>query len=305
LLVGLWKAGKTTLVSHLFATMYDGGQLAGEVTRCRVLVVSEEGSALWAQRRDKLGISDHVHIITRPFRARLSRVEWADFIEHLAAIVEAEKFDLVVLDPLASLWPVRDENDAADVLSALAPLSALTAAGAGVLLIHHPRKGDASEAQASRGSGALTAHVDAIVELRRFAAQQNGDRRRVLRCYSRFDSMPDDVVIELGENGYRAVGTNADAKREDRIPIIRSILASNSDGMTVEAVREAWPEDDTAPRPGKTKLRDELELGVAEQRWSREGDGVRSNPHRYVPRFDSSAPTPTSVDETNQPAAQV
>jgi hypothetical protein len=304
LLVGLWKAGKTTLVAHMLASMGNGRSLAGDVTACRVLVVSEESAGLWARRRDQLKIGDHVHVLARPFRARLSRAEWSDFIDYLASVAAAEKFDLVVLDPLSGLWPVRDENDAADVQAALAPLGALTATGAAVLLLHHPRKGDAGEAQVSRGSGALPAYVDSIVELRRLPSSQADDRRRTLKCYGRFDNMPEEVVVELSETGYRAVGTVADASRADRIPMIASILIAHPDGLTVDGVADAWSDGDGVARPGKTKLRNELDRGFSEGRWHRAGDGVKGKPHRYMPQFDSSALTPTGTDETNQSATQ-
>ncbi len=57
------------------------------------------------------------------------------------------------------------------MMDALTPLSQIMEAGAGVLLVHYPRKGDVGEGQASRGSSALPGFVDTIFELRRFSAQ--------------------------------------------------------------------------------------------------------------------------------------
>ena len=69
LLVGLYKAGKSTLLAHLLKAMGHGGDLAEPVAAGRALVISEEGGALWARRRDDLAIGgDHVDIICRPFK---------------------------------------------------------------------------------------------------------------------------------------------------------------------------------------------------------------------------------------------
>lgn len=89
----------------------------------------------------------------------------------------------MVLDTLAGFLPVRDENDSAGMLQALTPLHAVTEAGAALLLIHHPRKSDATEGQASRGSGALPGFVDIVIEMRRLAPQDREDRRRVLNLW--------------------------------------------------------------------------------------------------------------------------
>ena len=66
--------------------------------------------------------------------------------------------DLLVVDPLASFLPGRCESDAASLLEALHPLHRLTARGAAVLLLHHPRKKSAEAGSMARGSGALLAH---------------------------------------------------------------------------------------------------------------------------------------------------
>lgn len=156
LLTSLWKAGKSTLLAHLVRAMGRGDELAGlSVAAGKVLVVSEESAALWAGRRDKLGISDHALFQVRPFLGRPDPATWLAFVLHLAGLVRQHGLALVCFDTLAALWSCDDENDAVRVLAAVTPLHLLTAAGAAVLLAHHPRKGDAGEGQASRGSGAL------------------------------------------------------------------------------------------------------------------------------------------------------
>ena len=172
-------------------------------------------------------------------------------------------------------------------MAALSPLSRLSEAGAAILLAHHPRKGDATQGQASRGSGALTGWVDTIVELRRFSPSDNRDRRRVLQAYGRFDETPDHVVIELTDDGYTCVGTAGDAKQSDRFEVIAEIL--DSDWRTREDIRARWPVG-TIPKPGKSTLRTDLNAGFESGKWERQGEGRKGDPFTY--RFVSRTPTP-------------
>lgn len=125
--------------------------------------------------------------------------DWLGFLAHLAA----DPADLVVFDTLANLWPVRDENSAAEVGACLAPLHKLTA-GRAVLLVHHLRKSDGAEGTGSRGSGAIAGFVDVMAELRRQKPTVDpGQRRRVLTGYGRYDGIPDEWVVELAEKDGR------------------------------------------------------------------------------------------------------
>jgi hypothetical protein len=60
-----------------------------------------------------------------------------------------------MIDPLAPY--LRGENQARNIFDALLPLGALTQAGMGLMMAHHPGKGDKPIGQAARGSGALAA----------------------------------------------------------------------------------------------------------------------------------------------------
>ena len=125
-----------------------------------------------------------------------------------------------------------------DKYNALSPemFDAITEAGAGILLIAHPRKGDGTEAQATRGSGALPGFVDVIIEMRRFDAGRREDTRRVLTTYSRYEETPVEKVLEYTPKlGYRAVGTKSDAKGSDRLAVAIELLGEPP-GRTVEEI---------------------------------------------------------------------
>ena len=280
-LTGLWKIGKTTWLARLLAALGGDAEFSGlAVSPARVLIVSEEGERLWAARRDELGLGDHVAVICKPFLGRPDRAGWEGFVSHLAAAAADGDYRIVVFDSLFNLWPVADENDAAQVLTALAPMNALTTANIAVLLVCHPTKSDAGEARATRGSGALGGFVDVILEMRRYDPERREDTRRVLTGYSRFDETPAEIVLEYSkEAGYRAVGTRAAARSEDRRGAMRELLPDGPTGATVEELLDRWT--DEAPRPGARTLRRELEAEFAAGRVARTGAGKKNDPHRY------------------------
>ncbi len=290
LLVALWKAGKTTLLTHFLKATSKGGDLAGNVQACNVLVVTEEGQGLWARRRDDVGIEDNVQFLVRPFKGRPTYRQWEKLIAQIATKVEAENIDVVLFDTWQSVSPCPDENDAAKMMAALTPLHRITEAGAAVLLVHHTRKGDGTEGQASRGSGAFTGFVDIIAELRRYDPERHDDTQRVLRGLSRFDETPKELVIDLREDGYHVVGTKGDAKQCERMRVIGDVLQTCGGPLTAEEVRDAWPTGEI-PKPGLRTLKNDLNSGCSKtsSKWLRTGDGKKGDPYRYTNAIPASS----------------
>lgn len=279
LLTGLWKAGKTTLLGHLLRDLPLGTGLVDVPMNDPVAIVSEEPAGVWARRRDALGLGSTNLLLQRESFARPTHQQWIDLIDKLTDAVRERSLAMVVFDTLPSLWPVHNENDASEVVHALAPLRNLNNAGAAVLLVHHPRKGEGDQAQASRGSGALPGFVDAIVELRRFNPQDAADTRRKLTAYGRYTEVPPEMVIDLTPQGYRMLGQPGTLRSEGMQQIIEGLLPGEPPGLTVEQVLERWPE---ATRPGLVHLRNTLNKGDAEERWERRGKGVRGDPHTFM-----------------------
>lgn len=280
LLTGLWKAGKTTLLAHVIQACGSGGYVGSKVEPCKVLLVTEEPHGMWSRRRDDLGIGDHAHCMARPFMAKPNHPQWQDFIRHIVALVQEHKYGLIVFDTIGAVAPYQNENDASEMISTLLPLQAIADTGAAVLLVHHPRKGDGQEGQASRGSGALTGFVDCIIELRRYSRTDRADCRRTLTTYSRLDGSPPETVVELTADGFVNLGSRGDVNQADRGELILDILPSELPGMTVEQIKEAWDEQDATP-PSKSTLRRTLESGFNKARWLRAGAGTRGDPFTY------------------------
>jgi hypothetical protein len=281
LLVGLWKCGKSTLLAHLLKMFGTGGDLGGEVHKARVLLLTEESPAIWADRRDEIGIGANVDVICRPFFRRPDANEWHDFMGEMVSHVQEYGYRVVVLDPLPTMWPVTRENDASEVGDAMLALQGVAHAGAALLLLHHPTKGDATEGRASRGSGALTGFVDVILEFRRFDAERREDRRRVLTSYSRFPETPAELVVNLTDRGYVAEGSRSDAKRDDRLTVAIDVLQQTDGAMTIEGILNHWPTGDSIPKPGLRTLRNDLQHAFDGGRVSRVGDGCKGRPFLY------------------------
>jgi hypothetical protein len=295
----LWKAGKTTLLAHLVRAFGDGsGEFCGRpIVPARVLYVTEEDEETWCERRDGLGLGDHVAFASRPFRAKPSRQQWEQFLGDLRHHVRDGKFDLVTIDTISKLWPVEDENDAAEVERALIPIWGILAEGPAVLLVHHNRKSDGQEFTGGRGSGAFAAFVETIVELRRYDPKNNKDTRRKITGGGRYEDTPAEWVVELQRDdaGPRYIGYDPDAgpligadgqaapDPADWRTLLDAIIAGQP-GATVEQVNAAIRAARGRGVKEKT-LTDELDT-----RYRRAGTGKKGDPHRYYPAGPDSPP---------------
>jgi hypothetical protein len=280
LLTGQWKTGKTTLASVLLARLKTGGDLAGlPLTAARALVVSEEPLALWHRRTEHLDFGDHVGWFCQPFRGRPLLQEWEAFVDGIAALHAQRDFQLVLIDPLAAFFPGRAENNAGCMLEALAPLKQLTRRTLAVLVLHHPGKGEPAIGQLARGSGALQAAADILLELRFCPRASDSDRRRWLQALSRFPETPRQNIIELTADGtdYFSRGTFADEEFRAHWQVLRTILAEAIRKFTRDDLLDRWP----GRLPDPASLYRWLQRAVAMGLLQRDGRGVRNHPFRY------------------------
>ena len=280
LLTSRWKAGKTTLVSVLLSRLKTGGQLAGlSLAAGKAVVVSEEGPDHWQRRHQRLDFGDHVGWFCRPFRGKPSRADWSAFLDGLAALHERLRFGLVVIDPLAAFLP-GCENHAGSVLEALTPLQRLTARDVSVLLLHHPGRKDPLAGEAARGSGALLAYADILIEMHPYPKADDDDRRRRLLARSRFPETPRQRVIEWTADGtdYRAHDTVLEEEFARHWHALRAVLAEAPLKLPRSEIRRRWPDAD---RPDKVTLSRWLERAVDQGLVRKDGRGRRSHPFRY------------------------
>jgi hypothetical protein len=281
LLSGRWKAGKTTLLSILLARLKTGGELAGlPLAAGKAIVVSEESPQHWLNRSQRLDFGDHVGWFCRPFLGRPSPTQWQALIEAIAGLRDSQGIVLVAIDALASFYPSRSENNAACMMEALAPLQHLTRRGLCVLVSHHPAKGDPPVGQLARGSGALSAAVDILLELRYVPKAPLDDRRRWLQALSRYPETLRQKVIELSADGtdYLCRGTFQEEEFAARWAVLRPILAAAGGKCTREEIRRCWP---GAEPPDRVSLSRWLERAVDLGLLRKDGRGFKNDPFRY------------------------
>jgi hypothetical protein len=301
LLTSQWKSGKSTLVSVLLARMGTGGVLAGlPVAAGRVAVISEEGPGVWDERCRRLGIGSHVSFFCQPFKAKPTLEQWLALLEAMLVLRRQEGLDLVVIDTLATFLPDGNENDARAMMSCLLPLRDLKAQGVGVLLVHHPRKGASAPGQAARGSGALPGYVDILMEMGWAGRpEDDGDRRRWVRAFARFQETRRQTVLELNADGsdYTDSGPLPDEKSSACAEVLRLVLEEASERLTRRQILEQWPEDYAKPDPG-TLLRT-LQRAVAEGWVQLQGSGPKTDPFQYWPpeRVEELYPGPEASRE--------
>ena len=281
-LTSLWKSGKSTLLSVLLSRLKTGGMLGGLPVRAgRAVVISEEPHELWWDRGLNLALDGHVQWCCRPFRGKPTTEQWLDLLDQIGRSHDRQPVDLVAIDSLANLAPLRSENDAGEMLKAIAPLQQLTTQGVSVLTSHHPRKGPIVPGQAARGSGALSGFADIILEMQPACRRNPKDRRRRLRAFSRYAATPPTWVIEWTADGadYLGLGPSAEPDFERGWPALQAMLANAEGPMTRKAILRAWP--DTVPAPARQTLWLWLDRLVREGQILRHGSGTCKEPFQY------------------------
>lgn len=275
----LWKAGKTTLLAHLLKSFERGGSFCGyDAAAGKTLYVTEENEPRWAERRDQLRLGDAVEFLVRPFPAKPRMEQWECLLAYLRLLQQERHYDLIVFDTLANLWPVRDENDASGVQTALMPLHGIIESCA-MLLVHHTRKSDGQEATAARGSGALSGFVDTILEFRRYSPKDRHDRKRVITGYGRHDETPGELVIELADGAYdQCGGDRQHVGQKDVLETIRGILPESAPGLTGDQIMDLWPDEE---KPNRNRFYAALNYGFDGGLFGRVGEGKKGSPHTY------------------------
>ncbi len=282
LLTAMWKTGKTTFIGGLLARMKTGGEYCGQKLRAgRALVVSEEERTLWLKRARKLDLKPHVRFLCKPFAGRPTVAEWNALLEHIVAMHQLASLDLVVIDTLTSFTPYRGENHAANAIDFLTSLRCLTELGISVLIKHHPRKHESAIGSAARGTGALGASIDIIMEMFRIGPFGDSDRRRLLYGLSRHEETPIRMVVELDADRHEYV-RSADQIEDEFFcgwPVLRVVLEDAVQKLTRAAILKDWPDD--FPRPQANALWRWLDRAVNDGLILRDGLGRKNQPFRY------------------------
>ena len=217
------KAGKSTFLAHLVRAVTSGRAfLDRETARTPVVWMTEEGDRTFRSilGRANLTASDNVHVLSR--RA-LGSVLWTELVGAAWDKVEETGARLLIIDTLPKFagFKAEQENDSAAAMAVMLPLQQFSAkTGACVLTTRHDRKEGGEIGDSARGSSAFGGDVDVILRLTRVGGKT--PTRRKLEALGRFDESPQELIIELAEDGYRVVTAN-DA-RDAALYALREIL---------------------------------------------------------------------------------
>jgi hypothetical protein len=137
------------------------------------------------------------------------------------------------------------------------------------------RKSDGKEGTASRGSGALPAFVDIIMEMRRFNPDGGEDGRRTLTGLARYRETPAELVVELTDEEYVVHGSRDETAGAELIPVILDLLPNEPPGWTTEAIAKELK------GTRKKVLLAALRAGTARGDWHQIGEGKAGDPFMY------------------------
>lgn len=282
-LVGIWKSGKTTLLTAILKKMENGGEIAGrQVKKAKAIVISEESEHEWIDRRERLKLTNSTSLVCQPFKTKPPPLMWSRFIDNIAT--QMEGYELIIIDSLASLWPVVDENNSTAVTDALLPLRNWTKMGKAVLLVHHPKKNDATEGRSSRGSGGLPAYVDILLEFRRHG--RAGTTKRSITAYSRRPETPPELFIDYVNNNYVLLGEGGLPDEEERLNILLGLLPAEPPGLSRGEILSSW--NGSKLKPTANQLWRDLKALLTKGRIAYTGKGTKTEPVKYLKKGDNS-----------------
>lgn len=216
--------GKSMLSLAVAVTVAGGGEFMGwwAAEPRRVLYIDAEMEERRTKRRalelidsmdtlDRQQAIENLHIVSRQDydgAGDFPEIDGNGGGDEFVEWTRAHKAELVILDNMAELSAVDDENDAAAVRPVIRLVRRIQRQGAAVMLIHHSAKGTKNSPEAYRGSSALDGPLDVRLSLDRAAHPEQGEG---LAFYLRFPKVRHrlgagaiagrKVWLDVGEGG--------------------------------------------------------------------------------------------------------
>lgn len=275
-------AGKTTFALHACRALIEGSPFMGRATvRTPVVFLSEQAPAGFFSylANVDLDASEELYIL-HGHEAR--GMSWEALVAAAVRQARAVGARLIVLDTFAHFSDIAGdgENAAGTIADRMRPLQhAVAAHDLTILLVHHDRKGGGSVFEASRGSSALVAAVDLILNLIRPEGNHDESMRK-LRTAGRYSDVPEELMIELTDTGYVERGTSgAVAAETARELALRCTPDSEADAERWKIILKAAREHD--PELKKSTFHEAVKQLTARGKLAVIGEGVRGDPYRY------------------------
>jgi hypothetical protein len=282
-------AGKTTFATHMSRAVLEGTEFLGKpTTKGPVLYLTEQTPASFREAMARAGLLG---------RKDFNVLFWADTLEMAwpdvarAAQDECKRCGarLMVVDTLPQFSGLvgEEENTAGSALQAMRPLQQAAGQGIGVLVVRHDRKAGGEVGDSARGSSASGGAVDSLISLRR---PEGNVRRalRIIRGVSRFGGVPDQLMVELGADGYVALGdaTDVAAQEAERV-ILTAAPDSEAEALTLDEMINGTGVKRSS---GQRAIENLVKTG----RLSRAGKGKKLDPYRFFKPEIQSAQTTIS-----------
>jgi hypothetical protein len=199
---GLVKVRKTWLAVLLALCGVSAADFLGHAIgrKLRVLYIGGEGSMRSIRRRLMLAVGyilglqdgdlENLGIVATLGRVKLDTPSGEEWLQRVS-----EGYDVVIIDPYYRFLSIGSENDHADQRAIFDVLDRLKAKGKAIVLVHHLRKPQGTDAGAAelRGAG-LDGYADSILLLSR--KKTGADERFALKYVLRHDEEPDDLELE-------------------------------------------------------------------------------------------------------------
>ena len=277
-LVGKIKAaGKTTFLTYAIGAIVTGEPFLGRATRrTGVVYLTEQPPSSFRVALRRAGLLDRDDVAVLFWRDTAGR-RWPELVASAVRECQHRGAGILVVDTLPRFAGLRGdaENNAGDADEAMAPLQIAAADGLAVVVVRHERKAGGEVGDSGRGSSAFGGAVDIVLALKR----GDGATRptvRVLHALSRFDETPPELVVELTEEGYVALGDEtAVARAEARARVVESLPTDQTAALTFEELHTRLP---GASRSTIQRVLDEL---IAAGKATRSGAGRRGSPYRF------------------------
>jgi hypothetical protein len=223
-------AGKTTFLAFMVKAKLVGHTFLGYATEAGPVVwLTEEGSPTFRETLALAGLleRDDLHILTRE---DTFATEWPDVANEAWRYAKWVGANMLVIDTLPSFARLRGdaENDSGAAAAAMEPLQMAAADGVGVMVTRHDRRAGGEVGESGRGSTAFTGAVDIVLHIARLGGEGRENARQ-LDGIGRLREIPDRLVIELSGEGYRAVGTEGDLKRQEARELLLEHLPDNEE----------------------------------------------------------------------------
>jgi hypothetical protein len=278
-------SGKTTLILDMLRSILTGADWAGfKTTKSKVVYLSEQNPTTFHQSLQRAFLSHIKEDLHIRFRNDMTGETWEEAISKAIDFCTTIGADTLVIDTVAKLAGIENENDSHGWQKAIGILQDATANGLAVIMARHSRKADGETGDTGRGSSAASGDVDIILDLRRLPGQNT--TRRSLTSEGRYDLTPAEIIIDLTVGGYVYLGQERDVSIRDTDSFLLFTLGEAFEktglGMTVAQLEPLGA--DAIPPISLSAINRGLRRGVNKDLTIiQEGEGKSGHPFTYRP----------------------